>query len=194
MILKNAWYKYDRIWVIGDIRLARNPDFRISGGNRKGSFHYEGLDGADEYMQSEFAGDFEKDVFHILDENIKNGTEVLTHLELAVQYCMRLGMFDDEYRKNRINDFIEEIKTCTAEKDGVRYHETLAIIGGDPDNISADGMEFVERKTYERLVEEHIVPKHILPDEKAHACREFYRNLRFVATNLILVEGIFEEI
>lgn len=194
MILKNSWGKYDNIWVIGDIRLERNPNFHMETASAKTGFIlYKGIEGADKYMQSVFVTDFQKDVYLILDEHIKNGTEILTHLELAVQYCMRLGMFDDGYRKIQINDFIEEIKAMTEEKDGFRYNEVLQIIGGNTDNISTEGIEFIERKTYEKLVIEHVVPKYILLGDKNYIVQEFYSNLRFAVTNLI-TNGVFQEI
>jgi len=191
MVLKNAWYKYDRLWVIGDLHLAKDPAFRMEAVSKKtGLVVYENVE---EYMQSVFTDEFERVVYTILDEHIANGTETLTHLELAVQYCMRMGMFDDEYRRRRIDDFIEEIKAMTEETDDWRYHEVLAIIGGDPDNITADGMEFVERKTYEKLVSKYVAPKYLLPDEKTYASWEFYRNLRFAVTKLIGIR-VFKEI
>lgn len=205
MILKNAWYKYDSSWVIGDIHLERNADFTMNCGDGKS---YKGIDGASEYMQRKDIGEFRKAVYSILDEHIKNGTETLTHLELAVQYCVRLGMFDNEYPKSQINAYIEEIKAMkekmkTMEESGISAKDTLnkeyrhysgilSMIGGDRDNISAEGMEFIERKTYEKLIEEHIVPKYIHSDEKIHASREFYRNLRGAVTGLILLTVFIE--
>lgn len=193
MILKNSWGKYDSLWVIGDIRLERDPGFRVEGGSKKETYLYEGIQGADKYMQRGDVSEFQRIVFSILDEHIKNGTRTLTCLDLAVQYCMRLGMFDDVYRSNQISAFIDEIKAMTEEKDGFRYREVLCIIGGSVDNISADGMEFIKRRTYEKLVAEHIPPKHIWNDEKHYAIREFYRNLRYTVTALIL-GGVFAEI
>ena len=190
MILKNAWGKYDRDWVVGDIRLTRNPDFHISGGSAKRNFRYDGIEGTNEYVEKDFIfndrdgwGDFCKVVFYMLDKHIKKGTEAITCLEFAVQYCMRMGMFDEQYRQSQQRAFIKDIKAMTEEKDGFRYHEMLHIIGGSTDNISAYGMAFIERKTNEKLVYDHISPKHTFPGDKTRATREFYNNLRYAITS-----------
>ena len=100
---------------------------------------------------------------------------------------MRLGMFDDEYKKRRINAFIEEIKAMPED------NEILAIIGGDADNISAEGMDFIKRRTYEDLVIEYALPKYLFPDEKMPAFRVFFHNLRFTITHFPPV-FVYEEI
>ena len=191
MILKNSWFKYDVSWVIGDIRLSKNSKFHVESGTKTGdTVVYEN---AEEFMKDRFSktrtGEFEYAIYSILDEHIKNGTETLTCLELAVQYCMRLEMFDDEYRKSRINAFIEEIKAMTDER---KKWQMVNMLGGDPDNISAEGMEFVKKRTYEDLVTEYIVPKHIRSDERQASFRKFMQNLRCAVTRMILLTVFLE--
>ena len=192
MIIKNTWDKYDRCWVIGDICVIKNPDFRMGTSSKKhGNVSYHGLEDIPKFMEKQ--DDFIRHIYIVLNENIEKGIEAISSLELAVQCCISMGMFDEDERKAQVNECAEEIKNMTEEKDGFRYHEILAIIGGDFENISAEGMEFIKRRADERLIKEHAVPKYLLPDDKIYAVREFYANLRFNVTMLIQW-GIFEEI
>jgi len=193
MILVNSWGKYDRQWVIGDIRLAKNPNFGIQCGSSKlGTVIYEGTNAADKYMNGPFVEEFESILYSILNEHIEKGTDTLSCLELAVQYCMRLGLFDEQDVQSRIRNSLEEIKAMTEEKDGFRYREMQTIIGDISDDVSEKVIKFVTPRAQENLVRDHAAPKHVLPDDRGKNAAELYRNMRFAITRMNVF--IFEEL
>jgi hypothetical protein len=193
MILKNSWGKYDNVWVIGDLALTVNPSFRMETFTKnKELVVFEGRKGIDDYISEGYLSEHQKRVCSVLLENIDSGRESMTCLDLAMEYCLSTGMFNEKYLSEKVGKYIEKIKNMSEEKDGFRFREMMAIIGGDPDNISDEGMEFVRRNAYRQIISDRVVPEYVQHDKRAQAADDFISSIRMAVTGLILIK-IFNE-
>jgi len=202
MILKNSIAhdgKWDNLWVIGDIKLAHDPTFRVECANKNGVTVYEGQERVVDFIEN--GPSFQKAIYYILDGHIKNGTECLTCHELAIQYCIYKGFFDESRIETEIDEYISVLINLPKDLQfGQRYEEMGLVFGFDNDEdtvlskekISAESMVFVRRKVYDRLIDRYIVPE-FYNNNRFTVIQEFYSGLRLAVISLIRFR-IFKEI
>jgi len=205
MILKNSIAhdgKYDNLWVIGDIKLAHDPDFRIEKATKNGTVLYQGQDRVVDFIES-CGQDFQKAIFYILDGHLRRGTEVLTCHQLAIQYCIYKGYFEQQDIDTEIQEYIDRLIDLPKDLQfGQRYEEIGIVFGFDidedtvlsKDRISAESMDFVKRKVYDRLIDRHIVPEYLRTrGDRLCGFNDFFAGLRGTVIDLIR-HRIFKEI
>jgi hypothetical protein len=184
LLLKNVFGKYDPSWAIGDIRLARTCDFCTE------CVQYEGAEGFSKY-HVEFAEGYSKIVFEILDEHIRNGTETLTNVALAAQFCVRIGLFSEAQRQAERQAMGASIRAKKPDEcEMLLLHQ---ILGSDPEKIEADIKDSAAQQADRALIRACISPENTSDDDKRIAWNAFFSKLRFTVTCLMR-EFIFKEV
>lgn len=189
MLLVNSFGKYDRVWVIGNINIDAVPEL-ITERQENGRIIIR----KKENPGVVYLNEFESIIFSILNNCIEQGNVSLSSDELAIRYCMNIGVFDETARQAELDNYCRKVKAMTEENTSEsEYNELTAINGGNLDILGEDIMRLINARVHRNLIYDHLLPQYIHDEDKRSSYIEFYRNLREAVTYFI-VTGIINEI
>ena len=189
MLLINSLGKYDKVWVIGNINIDVVPELIIEQQEKDGNIIIHRKDD----LGVVYLDKFESVVFSILNTCIEQGNECLSSDELAIKYCMNIGLFDETTRQAEVENYCRKVKAMNEENTSEReYYELIAINGGSLDVLGEDIMRLINTRVNLNLIYDYLVPQYIRDEDKRNSYIEFYRNLREAVTHFIRINIIKE--